>query len=220
MQNHNANIQLQQSIEEIFKELNLQHSNRVLLKKQDCGILREDYGVIENGQKVGGITCFKADPLFDTPKVLDDKFLDETCIIKGCEYKKVWVKFGTTLQMKPNSIDYYVVNVGYVFPDGYVTTQIDHDAVEKHEKGHVADFQCIANKFSNESKYIEIEVEDGVIKEVFYWGGCNGNLQGISRLVKGMKVDDVIAKLEGVRCGNRATSCPDQLCKALREMQA
>ena len=70
------------------------------------------------------------------------------------------------------------------------------------------------------SSHIEIEVEDGVIKEVFYWGGCNGNLQGISRVVKGMKVDDVIAKLEGVRCGNRATSCPDQLCKALREMQA
>ena len=70
------------------------------------------------------------------------------------------------------------------------------------------------------SSHIEIEVEDGVIKEVFYWGGCNGNLQGISRLVKGMKVDDVIAKLEGVRCGNRATSCPDQLCMALREMQA
>jgi uncharacterized protein (TIGR03905 family) len=70
------------------------------------------------------------------------------------------------------------------------------------------------------SSHIEIEVEDGVIKEVFYWGGCNGNLQGISRLVKGVKVDDVIAKLEGVRCGNRATSCPDQLCKALREMQA
>ena len=159
MQNHNANIQLQQSIEEIFKELNLQHSNRVLLKKQDCGILREDYGVIENGQKVGGITCFKADPLFDTPKVLDDKFLDETCIIKGCEYKKVWVKFGTTLQMKLNSIDYYVVNVGYVFPDGYVTTQIDHDAVEKHEKGHAIDFQCIADKFSDESLYSEIEVE-------------------------------------------------------------
>ena len=70
------------------------------------------------------------------------------------------------------------------------------------------------------SSHIEIEVEDGVIKEVFFWGGCNGNLQGISRLVKGMKVDDVIAKLEGVRCGNRATSCPDQLCMALREMQA
>ena len=68
------------------------------------------------------------------------------------------------------------------------------------------------------SSHIEIEVEDGIVKEVFYWGGCNGNLQGISRLVKGMKVDDVIAKLEGIRCGNRSTSCPDQLCKALHEM--
>ena len=51
-----------------------------------------------------------------------------------------------------------------------------------------------------------------------YWGGCNGSLQGISRLVTGMKVEDVIEKLEGVRCGRRSTSCPDQLCKALHEM--
>ena len=159
MNDYNEKKLLQQTIDKIYKEVKLRKASHNLLKRQDCGILRSDYGIIENGQKVGGITCFKADPLFDTPKVLDDKFLDETCIIKGCEYKKVWVKFGTTLQMKPNSIDYYVVNVGYVFPDGYVTTQIDHDAVEKHEKGHVADFQCIANKFSNESKYIEIEVE-------------------------------------------------------------
>ena len=69
------------------------------------------------------------------------------------------MKLGARLEMTLKGIDYYVVNVGYVFPDGYVTTQIDHDAVEKHEKGHVADFQCIANKFSNESKYVEIEVE-------------------------------------------------------------
>ena len=69
------------------------------------------------------------------------------------------------------------------------------------------------------SSHIELEVEEGIIKEVFFWGGCNGNLQGISRLVKGMKVEDVINKLEGIRCGFRSTSCPDQLCKALREMQ-
>lgn len=69
------------------------------------------------------------------------------------------------------------------------------------------------------SSHIELEVEEGIIKEVFFWGGCNGNLQGISRLVKGMKVEDVINKLEGIRCGYRSTSCPDQLCKALREMQ-
>lgn len=68
------------------------------------------------------------------------------------------------------------------------------------------------------STHIEIEVEDGVLKEIAFWGGCNGNLQGISRLVKGMKVTDVIAKLEGVRCGSRSTSCPDQLCRALHEM--
>ena len=68
------------------------------------------------------------------------------------------------------------------------------------------------------STNIELDVEEGVLKEVAYWGGCNGSLQGISRLVTGMKVEDVIEKLEGVRCGRRSTSCPDQLCKALHEM--
>ena len=69
------------------------------------------------------------------------------------------------------------------------------------------------------SSHIELEVEDGVITEIFFGGGCNGNLQGIRALVKGMKTEDVIAKLEGIRCGNRPTSCPDQLCKALREIE-
>lgn len=68
------------------------------------------------------------------------------------------------------------------------------------------------------STAIELEVEDGVLTEIAFWGGCSGNLQGISRLVTGMKVTDVLAKLEGVRCGTRATSCPDQLCRALHEM--
>lgn len=68
------------------------------------------------------------------------------------------------------------------------------------------------------STNIELEVEDGVLKEVAFWGGCNGNLQGISRLVKGMPVAEVLARLEGIRCGSRPTSCPDQLCKALHEM--
>lgn len=68
------------------------------------------------------------------------------------------------------------------------------------------------------SSNIELEVEDGIIKDIVFWGGCNGNLQGISRLVKGMPVEEVIRKLEGVRCGMRSTSCPDQLCKALHEM--
>mgnify|MGYP003531689820 FL=1 len=69
------------------------------------------------------------------------------------------------------------------------------------------------------SSVIELEVDDNIIKSIYFWGGCNGNLQGISRLVKGMKVDDVIERLEGIKCGRRSTSCPDQLCKALREIK-
>ncbi|WP_297329462.1 TIGR03905 family TSCPD domain-containing protein [uncultured Bacteroides sp.] len=68
------------------------------------------------------------------------------------------------------------------------------------------------------SSHIELDVEDGIVKEVAFWGGCNGNLQGISRLVKGMPVKEVIARLEGIRCGGRPTSCPDQLCKALHTL--
>lgn len=68
------------------------------------------------------------------------------------------------------------------------------------------------------STNIELDVEDGVVGKVTFWGGCNGNLQGLSRLVEGMKVEDVLQKLEGVRCGGKPTSCPDQLCHALHEM--
>ncbi len=69
------------------------------------------------------------------------------------------------------------------------------------------------------SSHIDVEVENGIVEDVHFTGGCNGNLQGISSLVKGMKVDDVIARLEGIRCGGKPTSCPDQLCKALREIR-
>ena len=65
------------------------------------------------------------------------------------------------------------------------------------------------------SRLIEFTVEDGILKDVVYTGGCNGNLQGISKLVEGMKVEDVIAKLKGVRCGMKSTSCPDKLATAL-----
>lgn len=68
------------------------------------------------------------------------------------------------------------------------------------------------------STNIELDVEDGIVKKVVFWGGCNGNLQGISHLVKDMPVETVLARLEGIRCGGRPTSCPDQLCKALHEM--
>ena len=70
------------------------------------------------------------------------------------------------------------------------------------------------------SSFIELDVEDGVINNVSFIGGCHGNLQGICSLVKGMRIGDVLSKLEGIRCGSKTTSCPDQLCKALREMKA
>ena len=59
--------------------------------------------------------------------------------------------------------------------------------------------------------------ENHVIRDVYFTGGCNGNLQGICKLVTGQKAEDVIAKLEGIRCGFKNTSCPDQLSKALRK---
>jgi len=65
---------------------------------------------------------------------------------------------------------------------------------------------------------IEIDVEDGVINNVVFTGGCPGNLLGISKLVKGMKVSDVIAQFEDVKCGKRATSCPAELAKALKQL--
>ena len=66
------------------------------------------------------------------------------------------------------------------------------------------------------SRLMEIEVEDDKIVSVAVTGGCDGNLKGISRLVEGMDADEAIRRLEGIRCGFKATSCPDQLAKALR----
>lgn len=66
------------------------------------------------------------------------------------------------------------------------------------------------------SRQINIEVEDGIVQNVEFIGGCNGNLKGIGQLVKGMKVEDVIERLEGTKCGFKPTSCPDQLAEALK----
>lgn len=67
---------------------------------------------------------------------------------------------------------------------------------------------------------IEIELDGDVIDDVIFTGGCNGNLSGISKLIKGMKAEDVIDRLEGTKCGFKDTSCPDQLSKALRAAMA
>lgn len=65
------------------------------------------------------------------------------------------------------------------------------------------------------SRKIEFDLENGVIRNMRFSGGCNGNTTGLSRLVEGMKAQDVIARLKGVRCGMRPTSCPDQMSQAL-----
>lgn len=67
------------------------------------------------------------------------------------------------------------------------------------------------------SRQINIEITNGIIDSVRFVGGCHGNTQGISALVRGMRVEEAIAKLEGIDCGGRGTSCPDQLAKALRQ---
>lgn len=68
------------------------------------------------------------------------------------------------------------------------------------------------------SKEINIELKDGVIDSVSFVGGCNGNLKGICALVKGMKPEDAISRLKGIKCGFKSTSCPDQLARALESM--
>ena len=67
------------------------------------------------------------------------------------------------------------------------------------------------------SRRFTIQVEDGTIRSVDVEGGCSGNLQGLSVLLQGMKVDEAIQRLEGIRCGGKPTSCPDQLASAIRQ---
>lgn len=67
------------------------------------------------------------------------------------------------------------------------------------------------------SRDISFDIKDGILKNVQFTNGCNGNLQAIAKLVDNMKIDDVIVKLKGIDCKSRGTSCPDQLAKALEE---
>ena len=68
------------------------------------------------------------------------------------------------------------------------------------------------------SRQIDIETDGEVIRQVRYTGGCSGNTQGVAALVAGMKIDEAIARLEGIDCNGRGTSCPDQLARALKEL--
>lgn len=70
------------------------------------------------------------------------------------------------------------------------------------------------------SRKIEIEIDENeIVKNVKFYGGCHGNLQGISKLVSGMHIDEIIDKLSGIKCGFKPTSCPDQLAEALKEVK-
>ena len=70
------------------------------------------------------------------------------------------------------------------------------------------------------SQEMRVEVDDaGIIQKMEVLGGCSGNLQGISMLLKGMPVEEAIRRMEGIRCGSKATSCPDQLAQALKQAQ-
>lgn len=67
------------------------------------------------------------------------------------------------------------------------------------------------------SQRILFDIEDGIVRNLQYIGGCHGNLQGIAKLVEGMPAEEVIERVKGIRCGMKPTSCPDQLSKALEE---
>lgn len=68
------------------------------------------------------------------------------------------------------------------------------------------------------SKQIDIQIKDGIIQSVKYTRGCDGNAKGIGALIKGMSVEEAIKRLEGITCGKRPTSCPDQLAKILKSL--
>lgn len=74
--------------------------------------------------------------------------------------------------------------------------------------------------FGTCSRQINFDVIDNKITNLSFVGGCNGNLQGIGKLVEGMDIDEVIARVEGIKCGARPTSCPDQLAQALKKYKA
>lgn len=69
------------------------------------------------------------------------------------------------------------------------------------------------------SQRMIFDIENNIVKSLKVIGGCNGNLQGISRLVEGLPVDEVIKRLEGIRCGMKSTSCPDQVARALKAIK-
>ena len=98
------------------------------------------------------------------------------------------------------------------------------DVYDKYIKDHFVKFFAYSEKWTPSTGYVDetafhFEIEDGIVRNVRFLGGCNGNLQGIGKLVEGMKIEDVIEKLEGLNCNGKGTSCPDQLAQALKEVE-
>ncbi len=100
----------------------------------------------------------------------------------------------------------------------------DVDVVDDYKvvKDEIVDgIRCITATPSAKvcSKQIDIEIRDGIILKVVYTRGCEGNAKGIGALIKGMTVEEAIARLEGITCGRRGTSCPDQLARILKSLE-
>lgn len=70
------------------------------------------------------------------------------------------------------------------------------------------------------SQFIEVAIKDDIVTACQFYGGCDGNTKGLAQIVVGMKAEDIIQKLDGVKCGMKPTSCPDQLCRAIEECMA
>ena len=107
----------------------------------------------------------------------------------------------------------------------------EQNVTQTMEQVVVDDFQIVSDKVEDGvryivatpsakvcSKQIDIQIKDGIIQSVVYTRGCDGNAKGIGALIKGMSVEEAIKRLDGITCGKRPTSCPDQLAKVLKQL--
>ena len=93
----------------------------------------------------------------------------------------------------------------------------DAKALQKERKNKMSKLHYITKGTC--SRAIDLEIENGIIKNVVFDGGCNGNTKGISSLVAGMNADEAVKRLSGIRCGMKSTSCPDQLAQAIKQLK-
>lgn len=100
-----------------------------------------------------------------------------------------------------------------------VVSDVDDYAIVKDEVVDGIRFVVATPSAKVCSKQIDIEIKDGIIQKVVYTRGCEGNAKGIGALIKDMSVEEAIRRLEGINCGKRGTSCPDQLAKVLKALK-